>query len=166
MAVVTDTELQAELMEMGRVDLEVTTAALDQEDFEAQLAWRRVTAAHAERLAEILDAHGWPGDDLVGRPASQAAWKVAQHADHRLDVQRLALVLLSEAVAEGRAGARDLVFLTDRVRVNEGRRQVYGTQIAGVRDGVPVPWPCEEPERVEELRAEAGVESFAAQTGL
>ncbi len=56
MAVVTDTELQAELMEMGRVDLEVTTAALDQEDFEAQLAWRRVTAAHAERLAEILDA--------------------------------------------------------------------------------------------------------------
>ncbi|GAB7037219.1 MULTISPECIES: DUF6624 domain-containing protein [Catenuloplanes] len=162
----TDTALQSELIEMGRVDLEVTRAALDQEDHEAQLAWRRVTAAHAERLAEILEVHGWPGDDLVGREASQAAWKVAQHADHRLDVQRLALTMLAEAVAEGRAAARDLAFLTDRVRVNEGRRQVYGTQIAGVRDGRPVPWPLEEPERMEELRAAAGIESFAAQTGV
>ena len=72
-------------------------------------------------------------------------------------MQRLALVLLSEAVAEGRAELRDLALLTDRVRVNEGRRQIYGTQIAGVRDGVPIPWPCEDPDRVAELRAEAGI---------
>lgn len=33
---------------------------------------------------------------------------------------------------------------------------------AGVKDGSPVPWPCEEPERVDALRAEAGIERFAA----
>jgi hypothetical protein len=44
--------------------------------------------------------------------------------------------------------------------VNEGRKQIYGTQIVGVKDGAPVPWPCEEPERVDELRAEVGIEPF------
>jgi hypothetical protein len=29
-----------------------------------------------------------------------------------------------------------------------------------VKDGAPVPWPCEEPERVDELRAEVGIEPF------
>ncbi|MFD5780205.1 DUF6624 domain-containing protein [Streptomyces sp. NPDC126933] len=44
--------------------------------------------------------------------------------------------------------------------VNEGRKQVYGTQIAGVKDGSPIPWPCEEPERMDELRVEVGIEPF------
>ncbi|CAM5577044.1 hypothetical protein SVIOM74S_02399 [Streptomyces violarus] len=51
-------------------------------------------------------------------------------------------------------------FLRDRTLVNEGRNQLYGTQIAGVKDGAPVPWPCAEPDRVDELRAEVGIEPF------
>ena len=40
--------------------------------------------------------------------------------------------------------------------------QVYGTQVAGVReDGSPIPWPCAEPGRVDELRAGVGIEPFA-----
>lgn len=57
-------------------------------------------------------------------------------------------------------GADALAFLRDRTLVNEGRKQIYGTQIAGVKDGTPVPWPCEEPERMNELRAEVGIEPF------
>ncbi|GGU65339.1 hypothetical protein GCM10010274_62480 [Streptomyces lavendofoliae] len=29
-----------------------------------------------------------------------------------------------------------------------------------MKDGAPVPWPCEEPEHMDELRAEAGIEPF------
>lgn len=50
--------------------------------------------------------------------------------------------------------------LRDRTLVNEGRKHVYGTQIAGVKDGSPIAWPCEEPERMDELRAEVGIEPF------
>lgn len=67
---------------------------------------------------------------------------------------------MRQAVSAGAAGPRELAFLCDRTRVNEGREQIYGTQIAGVRNGVPVPWPCAEPERVDELRAEVGIEPF------
>ncbi|GGV80018.1 hypothetical protein GCM10010294_51580 [Streptomyces griseoloalbus] len=63
-------------------------------------------------------------------------------------------------MSAGSAGLREPAFLRDRTPVDEGRQQIYGTQIAGVKDGAPVPWPCEEPERMDELRAEVGIEPF------
>lgn len=67
---------------------------------------------------------------------------------------------MQQAVSAGSTSPRELAFLRDRTLVNEGRKQVYGTQIAGVKHGAPVPWPCEEPERMDELRAEVGIEPF------
>lgn len=29
-----------------------------------------------------------------------------------------------------------------------------------MKDGAPVPWPCEDPERMDERRAEVGIEPF------
>lgn len=158
------TALAEELTRMAEADHEASAKALS-EDFGEQLAWRRLTARHGDRLKEIMDAHGWPTAELVGADASRAAWLIAQHADRQLDVQRQALALMERAVAEGEASGTQLAFLRDRTYVNEGREQRYGTQIAGVReDGTPVPWPCEEPERLDARRAEAGIEPFAAYT--
>ncbi|MBD0672165.1 DUF6624 domain-containing protein [Streptomyces sp. CBMA156] len=129
-------------------------------DLAEQAAWRRLTARHGDRLAEIMAEHGWPTERTLGAEAARAAWLVAQHADRQLDVQRRAAALLGEAVARGEASARDLAFLRDRLAVNEGREQRYGTQIGAVADGRPVPWPCEDPERLDERRAEVGIEPF------
>ncbi|MER5490725.1 DUF6624 domain-containing protein [Streptomyces sp. NPDC002454] len=151
--------LAAELMAMAEADHRAAVHA-NGEDFADQLAWRRLTARHGDRLAAIMDEHGWPTADRVGADAARAAWLIAQHADRQLDVQRRALRLMGRAVAEGSAGPRELAFLHDRTRVNEGREQRYGTQIAGVRDGRPIPWPCEDPARTDEFRAEVGIEPF------
>jgi hypothetical protein len=43
--------------------------------------------------------------------------------------QRRVLDLLTAAVAEGESTPRQLAYLTDRVRMSEGREQVYGTQL-------------------------------------
>ncbi|WP_035868189.1 DUF6624 domain-containing protein [Kitasatospora cheerisanensis] len=150
----------AELTAMMAADHRAAPGANSADPAE-QLAWRRLTAEHADRLAGIMDAHGWPTADLFGADAARAAWLIAQHADRQLDVQRRALRLMEQAVSEGRAGARELAFLRDRTLVNEGRKQIYGTQIAGVRDGSPVPWPCEDPARTDERRAEVGIPPFA-----
>ncbi|MEW1658017.1 MULTISPECIES: DUF6624 domain-containing protein [unclassified Streptomyces] len=153
------TAVAAELVAMAAADQEAGPRA-NGADFAGQLAWRRLTARHADRLTEIMDAHGWPTEDRFGADAARAAWLIAQHADRQLDVQRRALRLLERAVADGLAAPRDLAFLQDRTRVNEGREQVYGTQIAGVRDGAPVPWPCQDPERMDQRRAEVGIPPF------
>ncbi|AXE86784.1 DUF6624 domain-containing protein [Streptomyces sp. Go-475] len=156
--------LAEELTAMAAADHRVaTTGAANSDDPAEQLEWRRLTARHGDRLAEIMDAYGWPTAERVGEDAARAAWLIAQHADRQLDVQRRALRLMEQAVAAGAAEARDLAFLRDRTFVNEGRAQIYGTQIAGVRkDGSPIPWPCAEPERVDELRAGVGIEPFDA----
>ncbi|MFF2197891.1 DUF6624 domain-containing protein [Streptomyces sp. NPDC058157] len=150
----------AELNRMVAADHQAARYA-NSEDPAEQLAWRRLTAQHADRLSEIMDAHGWPTAELVGEDAARAAWLIAQHADRQLDVQRRALRLMERAVADGAADPRDLAFLRDRTLVNEGRKQIHGTQIAGVKDGAPAPWPCEESELMDERRAEVGIPPFA-----
>ncbi|MEU7280241.1 DUF6624 domain-containing protein [Streptomyces sp. NPDC045431] len=151
--------LAEELTAMAAADHQASVHA-NSDDPAEQLAWRRLTARHGDRLREIMDAYGWPTAERVGEDAARAAWLIAQHADRQLDVQRRALQLMERAVEAGAAGVRELAFLRDRTLVNEGRKQIYGTQIAGVKDGAPVPWPCEEPERMDELRAEVGIEPF------
>lgn len=116
----------------------------------------------AERLKEIIAASGWPTDDLVGPLAASAAWLVAQHADHDVPFQQAALALLVAAADEGQASRGDVAYLTDRVAVNTGRPQTYGTQIR-CRDGEPQPaTPLVDPAAVERLRAEAGLGTLTA----
>jgi hypothetical protein len=149
----------AELTAMAAADHRAAPLA-DSADPAEQLEWRRLTAEHADWLGEFLDEYGWPTTALVGAEAARAAWLIAQHADRQLELQRRALRLLAAAVAAGQASPRELAFLRDRVLVNEGQEQVYGTQIAGVRDGRPLPWPCVEPERMDERRVEVGILPF------
>jgi hypothetical protein len=86
---------------------------------------------HAENtvsLEAILDADGWPGVSLVGEDGAEAAWVVAQHGISRPGFQRRCVRDLRKAVAAGEAPAWQEAYLTDRIRMNERRPQVYGTQ--------------------------------------
>jgi hypothetical protein len=63
------------------------------------------------------------------------AWLLAQHAAMQLDFQRRVLGLLTAAVAAGEATPRQLAYLTDRVRLLEGREQICGTRLIGDEEG-------------------------------
>ncbi|GAA1654613.1 DUF6624 domain-containing protein [Actinoplanes couchii] len=147
--------LARELIDLTAEDLRLQPGALG-DDPAAQLAHRRVTVRNADRLTAILDEHGWPTPALVGDEGARRAWLIAQHADRQLDVQRRALTLMTAAGAD----STQVAMLHDRVRVNEGRPQTYGTQIAGVADGRPVPWPCEDPDTMDQRRATVGLDPF------
>lgn len=124
---------------------------------EHRLKGARVRVANTDRLRDLVAEVGWPGRALVGERAAEHAWLIAQHADHQLDSQRIFLGVLRRVVEAGDAPAWHLAYLTDRVAMNEGRRQVYGTQVAAMNDGVPVSWPIEDPDRVEERRSAVGL---------
>ncbi len=130
-------------------------------DLQTRMESQRIDVANTDRLREIVSQYGWPGRSLVGDEGAHNAWLIAQHADRQLDFQREALELLADAVRRGDAAKRDLAYLTDRVRMNEGREQVYGTQIADVRDGNGVPWPVEDPANLDARRAAVGLSPFA-----
>lgn len=85
-----------------------------------------IDAANMQRLAEIIDAYGWPGLRFAGA-GSQTAFLVLQHADH--PSQRKYLPLLRDAVKRNDALGGHLALLEDRVRVADGKPQLYGSQL-------------------------------------
>jgi Family of unknown function (DUF6624) len=122
--------------------------------------WQRIDEENTRWLAEVLSARGWPGRTLVGEEGAGAAWLLAQHADRDPVRQRAFLHALRSAVGQGQASRAHLAYLEDRVRVNAGQPQLYGTQFT-VTDGEVGPCPIEDRQRLDERRAEAGLEPFA-----
>ena len=121
---------------------------------------RAITAAHTARLIEILEEHGWPGLSLVGETASSGAFLILQHAD--LATQKRFLPLLRGATAAGESHRTNLPLLEDRVRMSDGHKQLYGSQLTRGPDGKPELWPIEDAARVDERRASVGLEPLAA----
>jgi hypothetical protein len=64
------------------------------------------------------------------------------------------------ALPKDEVSQRNLAYLTDRVLLAEGKKQIYGTQYHTV-DGKMEPKPLEDPENVDRRRAEAGLEPLA-----
>lgn len=112
---------------------------------------------NAAALETILEDHGWPGVSLVGEEGAEAAWLVAQHAISRPGFQRHCLRWMRRTVAAEDAPLWQEAYLTDRIRMNEQRPQVYGTQLDWDSDGELSPWKIEAPTEVDKRRAEIGL---------
>jgi len=125
--------------------------------------WTQMEATqrdNVEWLKQVIADRGWPGRSLVGPDAADAAWLIVQHADHDPDFQRDCLELLEKAAADGEVSRSNVAYLTDRVMLKETGRQRYGTQFRHGKDG-PEPFPLEDPDRVDDLRAGAGLMPLA-----
>ena len=162
-----DEELRRELLARRDEDQRIRNlAAPPQGQYMARLPdevaaeWQRIDEENTRWLGELLNARGWPGRTLAGQEGAGAAWLLAQHADRDPVRQRAFLHALRGAVDQGEASPAHLAYLEDRVRVNAGQPQLYGTQFT-VADGEFGPCPIEDRQRLDKRRAEAGLEPFA-----
>lgn len=80
-------------------------------------------------LKKIIKDRGFPTSDVVGKKGMHDVFYIVQHSDHDLAFQKRCLKQFERVTATGKADKRDLTYLTDRVLVNSGRKQVYGTQV-------------------------------------
>lgn len=110
-------------------------------------------------LKRIIKLIGWPTASKVGSRASHGAWLIAQHSDHDVSFQSRCLRHMKESV-EGDVSKIDIAMLEDRVRVNLGLPQIYGTQFHEV-GGTFVPKPIKDPENVDRRRKEMGLDTLA-----
>jgi len=111
------------------------------------------------KIKKILDERGWLGPKVIGSQGSSALFLVIQHAD--LNTQLKYLPMMREAVEVGNANASSLALLEDRVALRQGKRQIYGSQIGqDPETGEYYVSPLIEPEKVNERRAEVGLESI------
>ncbi len=110
-----------------------------------------VDKRNTERMKAIVAKFGWPTKGMVGSDGTRAAWLLVQHADHDVAFQRQCLTLLLQHKDSGEVKLPNIAYLTDRVAVNEGKPQTYGTQFHVV-EGVRQPRPMHDPDTVDARR--------------
>lgn len=115
-----------------------------------------VDQKNTEFMKRTIEKHGWPGKSLVGEEAAAAAWLLVQHADHDPEFQAKALELVKAAFKTGDVTGQQVAYLTDRVLLKQGKKQLYGTQFIG--NGADAkPAPIEDEEHVDQRRKEVGL---------
>jgi len=153
-------DLRRELLAMREEDLRVRQELSDRGELGGAYVPRMeaVHIANAARLRELIVEHGWPAEDIAGEDGAKAAWFIAQHAVGEPEFQRQALALAQACAAEGRVPAWHAAYLEDRIAMQEGRPQRFGTQwMDEPSDGRTRPWRLADPSRVDELRVSVGL---------
>lgn len=115
---------------------------------------------NTNEIKKIISEFGWPGKSLVGKRVARAAWLLVQHADHNLNFQKKCLRLLKKAVDENEAEKKHLAYLTDRVLIHQNKKQLFGTQFRGNKDGKFTSFPIKDAEKIDLRRKEMGLESL------
>ena len=112
------------------------------------------------KVSKILDTKGWVGKDVVGETANKTLFLVIQHAD--LQTQQKYLPMMREAVKKGNASGANLALMEDRIALREGRKQIYGSQIAkNTETKIFYVSPLEDPDNVDARRANVGLQPIA-----
>jgi hypothetical protein len=106
------------------------------------------------RLRTLAATRGstWPVRNVVGAAGVRSVWIIAQ-SDTALE--RTVLHRMMESGPD-EALAADVAVLEDKVRLQSGRKQLYGSQIRTV-DGKLVPAPIEDSAHVDMRREAAGL---------
>ena len=158
-----DDALRDELLRMVKEDQDarVRSSRAASPTARRRRRWKQSTAATRSRLKEVVDKGGWPGKSRVGADGAHAAWLLVQHADKDRAFQKSpAWRCVEKAVKSGEATGQDFAYLTDRVRVGEGKKQLYGTQFQGAGDKME-PYPIEDEAGVDRRRKEVGLPTMA-----
>jgi len=122
----------------------------------------RLDFENTKRMKDIIKQIGWPTVSKVGAEVCVMTSLLVRHADHDVSFQKECLALM-KAQSEGEVSREEIAFLEDRVRVNEGKPQLYGTQFMGEGENF-IPRPIEDPDNVDRRRASMGMESMALYT--
>ena len=87
-----------------------------------------VFVTHQKRIEEIFNEFGFVGYDLAGKDGSDNFWVIVQHSDHLPKFQEKVLEEMKRQVDKENATPEYYGYLVDRVNINIGKEQVYGTQ--------------------------------------
>ncbi len=131
-------------------------------------------ATNLKRVIVILDSIGYPKRKEYGDSSGLATFFVIQHAD--IKYQQKYLPLFVQAAKDKEMDWKNVVYMIDRVRLEQGKKQLYGTQIQPVKDPVTgyltdkaVIAPIEDEKNVNKRRAKVGlgtIEQEAKEFGI
>ncbi|MDF4220768.1 hypothetical protein PXC01_04150 [Maribacter sp. M208] len=156
-------ELANELKKMAEIDQ--IAAYIPQGEYKkmTDMQWNSykdsVFTTHEMRLKQIFKQYGFVGFDLAGKEGSQNFWLMIQHSDHNPDFQKEVLEKMKIEVDKGNAKPSNYGLLVDRVMLNIGKQQVYGTQVDyNMETGQAFPRNLKDSSEVNKKRKSIGLE--------
>ncbi len=108
-----------------------------------------------ELIVGIIDQQGYPGSSKVGPRLANTAFLVIQHAPQA--IQEKYLPVLTREAEKGELRWGSLALLIDRVRLKQGKKQIYGSQIHGNAQEGHYFGPIEQPYEIDSLRNSVGL---------
>jgi len=113
------------------------------------------------QLKKLFDQYGYLGYDKVGQVSSTNFWLLAQHADRHPSFQDSVLSKMKIEAEKGNASLTYYAYLVDRVKINTGQLQIYGTQmILNSTKTSFISMPTVDPEKLNERRKSVGLPSI------
>lgn len=107
---------------------------------------------------QIIKKYGFPGYILAGEDASKGFWAIVQHCDQDVAFQQKALLLMAAQVKKRNASGEDYALLQDRVLINQGHKQLYGTQVRlDLKTHHAKPLPIQDSLHVDARRRSVGL---------
>lgn len=113
-----------------------------------------IDIAHNARINRLVSEYGFPTTATIGPERLQDFWLIVQHQDDDIALQKACLEQCD-------FGPEERALLTDRVLVNQGHPQRYGTQMMRDAEGKRIAKPIEDVETVDQRRAELGLKPLA-----
>lgn len=145
-------KLSKYILEMVKIDQELRFKAKDSANDLINYFIYAVDAIHNYRIRRIIERYGYPTQKLIGKKAMRAFWLLAQHQDYDLELQENCLKWCDFE-------PKNIALLTDRVLVNKGEKQIYGTQFYRKNEEL-IPRPIKDKKNIEKIRKAIGLETF------
>lgn len=137
---------------------------------EVQDLWKKqseVDAYNIKRVNEIILSDGFPRKSIVGKKGIEAIFFIVQHAE--LEYQQKYLPKFQEAAKNGEMKKSTVAMMVDRVEMNLGRPQIYGSQISSNDKNEDEVYKILDERNVDKRRAAIGLppmKEYAKRFGL
>jgi tetratricopeptide (TPR) repeat protein len=129
--------------------------------------WKMIDSLNIIEVKKIFRLYGFLGFEEVGKKGSNNFWLLIQHGDKDPKFQEEVLSEMKKHIERKNANGTDYAYLIDRVNVNMGKPQIYGTQMRRNKEtGITTPIDLFEPEKVNKRRAEVGLGTIEEYIGV
>lgn len=118
-----------------------------------------VDVKNRQRLKAIFKDFGFPKRAMVGKDAMHGVFLMIQHSDGDKEWQKSQLGNIEQAVKNGDMDGQSYAYLYDRIKINGGEKQRFGTQFSDVDplSETVVLAETENPEDLDARRMEVGM---------
>lgn len=123
----------------------------------------KIDQINTENMKKIIKENRWPTINLVGKKASRNAWLLVQHADYDKNFQKKCLSLMIKVFKNNPNDiAKDnIAYLKDRILINDGKKQLFGTQFVINKQNKLIPRPIKDIKNLEKRRREYNLPPFS-----